>query len=558
MAGVIINHDQALRQREDFNLLYEPIEMMVKNLVEAWEANDPLEPLFVKDSIDRLQKTYSSSIGYDQVMSESANYAVGNLSNAQSGFRKTVSTRPFRGSKIIAQEVIDDTPEDIGKELSKWTKAWMRNRVQYALKSLDAGFGNTVKWGDAQFGAQSPMQLKSADTTDGVVETQTTMPLFIKTHTIVKRDFEDLAPRQSNKYVAPDILIGSNDPGQLSKLADVINWVKGEMDLWVDDNGQRVDYSGEKAFVTGYDSRIETAMNICLKEAYINGATGMGANSASQNPAYNSGVHKFHSMYNDTDALRPVYGTIAADGTVTPNRNINDRSGQLLGFGMFIVNKSYMTENNGLTFLERMPLTIKGVSLGQNDMEPEGVGYKGYCRFDIVNCTWRGIAYLWVGLVEAIPDSLKLIDADAIAYGVANVGTSNADSVANIKSGAGSFTLVTPTSTIVKPVSIIGTVDVDDKDYIPVNSITKHADIEVTVAAGTSHTASAAATILPANATNKDVFYVSSDTSKATVNPTTGLVTGVEVTDTDITITAYSADNAAKTATTKVKVVAGE
>ena len=111
MPGVIINHDQALKQREDFNLLYEPIEEMIKGVVEAWEKNDPLEPLFVRDSIDRLQKTYSSSIGYDQVMAESADYSVGELSNAQSGFRKTVSTRPFRGSKIIAQEVIDDSPD---------------------------------------------------------------------------------------------------------------------------------------------------------------------------------------------------------------------------------------------------------------------------------------------------------------------------------------------------------------------------------------------------------------------------------------------------------------
>lgn len=458
MAGVIINHDQALKQREDFNLLYEPIEDMVKSLVEAWEKNDPLEPLFVRDSIDRLQKTYSSSIGYDQVMSESANYAVGDISNAQSGFRKTVSTRPFRGSKIIAQEVIDDSPEDIGKELSKWTKAWMRNRVQYALKSLDAGFGNTVKWGDPNFGVVSPMLLKSADTIDGVVETQVTNPLFINTHTIVKRDFEELKPRQSNKYVAPGVKIGSNDPGQLAKLADVINWVKSEMDLWLDDNGQRVDYSGEKTFVTGYDARIETAMNIILSEKYV-------GSPDHQNPALNAGTHKYHSMYNDTDALRPVYGVVNANGSVTPNANPNDRSGQLLGFGMFIVNKSYMAENNGLTFLERLPLTIKGVSLGQSDMSPEGVGYKGYCRFDIVNCTWRGIAYVWIGDTRAMPDTLKITDTTlATTYSLKGADTTKAAAASmttdttTIAKGTGSFTLVTPIETLVKPVSVVNTV----------------------------------------------------------------------------------------------------
>lgn len=463
MAGVIINHDQALKQREDFNLLYEPIEDMVKSLVEAWEKNDPLEPLFVRDSIDRLQKTYSSSIGYDQVMAESANYAVGELSNAQSGFRKTVSTRPFRGSKIIAQEVIDDSPEDIGKELAKWTKAWMRNRVQYALKSLDAGFGNTVKWGDPAFGVTSPMLLKSADTIDGNVETQVTNPMFIKTHTIVKRDFEDLKPRQSNKYVAPGILIGSNDPGQLAKLADAINWVKAEMDLWLDDNGQRVDYSGEKTFVTGYDARINTAMSIILGEKYVGGPD-------KQNPAYQAGVHKTHSMYNDIDALRPVYGKINANGSITPNTNPNDRSGQLLGFGMFIVNKTYMSENNGLTFLERLPLTIKGVSLGQTNMDPEGVGYKGYCRFDIVNCTWRGIAYVWIGDTRAIPDTLKITDSTlATQYSLSAADTAKTTAVAmttdntTMAQGTGSFTVITPIETLVKPVNVVNVVKTQEQ-----------------------------------------------------------------------------------------------
>lgn len=458
MPGVIINHDQALKQREDFNLLYEPIEEMVRSLVEAWEKNDPLEPLFVRESIDRLQKTYSSSIGYDQVMSESADYSVGELSNAQSGFRKTVSTRPFRGSKIIAQEVIDDSPEDIGKELSKWTKAWMRNRVQYALKSLDAGFGNTVKWGDPAFGVVSPMLLKSADTTDGVVETQTTNPLFINTHTIVKREFEELKPRQSNKYVAPGIKIGSNDPGQLAKLADAINLVETEMDLWLDDNGQRVDYSGTKTFVTGYDARINTAMSIILNEKYVGGPD-------KQNPAYQIGIHKTHSMYNDIDALRPVYGKVGADGKVTVNSNPNDRSGQLLGFGMFIVNKTYMSENNGLTFLERLPLTIKGISLGQSDMNPEGVGYKGYCRFDIVNCTWRGIAYLWIGDTRAMPDTLKITSSDLkTLYSLTNADTTQTAAASmttdatTMAQGTGSFTLITPIETLVKPVAITGTV----------------------------------------------------------------------------------------------------
>ena len=267
-----------------------------------------------------------------------------------------------------------------------------------------------------------------------------------------------MKPRQSNKYVAPGIKIGSNDPGQLAKLADAINLVETEMDLWLDDNGQRVDYSGTKTFVTGYDARINTAMSIILNEKYVGGPD-------KQNPAYQIGIHKTHSMYNDIDALRPVYGKVGADGKVTVNSNPNDRSGQLLGFGMFIVNKTYMSENNGLTFLERLPLTIKGISLGQSDMNPEGVGYKGYCRFDIVNCTWRGIAYLWIGDTRAMPDTLKITSSDLkTLYSLTNADTTQTAAASlttdstTMAQGTGSFTLITPIETLVKPVAITGTV----------------------------------------------------------------------------------------------------
>lgn len=62
------------------------------------------------------------------------------------------------------------------------------------------------------------------------------------------------------------------------------------------------------------------------------------------------------------------------------------------------------------------------------------------------------------------------------------------------------------------------------------------------------------ATVSPSNATNKNVTWSSSNTSIATVNQTTGLVTGIAIGTT--TITATSIDNPNKKATINVEVVA--
>ena len=98
-------------------------------------------------------------------------------------------------------------------------------------------------------------------------------------------------------------------------------------------------------------------------------------------------------------------------------------------------------------------------------MNPEGVGYKGYCRFDIVNCTWRGIAYLWIGDTRAMPDTLKITSSDLkTLYSLTNADTTQTAAASmttdatTMAQGTGSFTLITPIETLVKPVAITGTV----------------------------------------------------------------------------------------------------
>ena len=60
--GMIINIDQALELRTDYNVLKEPLNKMLTDMQEAWEKENPIDFLFKRNTIDRFQQTYTSSI----------------------------------------------------------------------------------------------------------------------------------------------------------------------------------------------------------------------------------------------------------------------------------------------------------------------------------------------------------------------------------------------------------------------------------------------------------------------------------------------------------------
>jgi hypothetical protein len=79
--GVIINIDEALKLRTDYNILREPLNEMIKNQQEAWERSNPLDMIYTRSSIDRFQMTYTSSIGFSKAFVETNDYAVGPIFN---------------------------------------------------------------------------------------------------------------------------------------------------------------------------------------------------------------------------------------------------------------------------------------------------------------------------------------------------------------------------------------------------------------------------------------------------------------------------------------------
>lgn len=397
--GVIINIDEALKLRTDYNVLREPLNEMIRNQQEAWERQNPIDLLFSRNSIGTFQETYTSSIGFDHAFAETGDYSIGPIFNTAEGFSATYRTRTFQGSFIITQQTLEDRQMGRAKDdATAFIKRWHGDIVEYAMAAISSGFGVETTWGGAANGGASKLKLTSADTVDGTID-GVKNPLFYKEHTTVKRDnmTADDVIKQSNLFHCA-IDLDSNDPGKIAKLADVINQVITMMENYRDDNGKRAGVIGAKTIVAPNDAHLKAALETAIGMDMLN-------------------------MMGQKQGLNPAYKR----ATIETTPYLLDIPQGADGVGFFIVDKSYMSENHGLELTERIALTLDVIE----QKRPKGIVYDGRQRFDINCATWRGIAYVYIG---------------------------NTSSTAGDWNHSSKFTEVTPSSTIVTPVSVVGTV----------------------------------------------------------------------------------------------------
>lgn len=397
--GMIINIDEALKLRTDYNILQEPLHKMMQDQQEAWEKENPIDLIFARGTLDGFQETYSSSIGFEHAFAETSDYAVGPIFNTAEGFSATYRSRTFQGGFIITQQTLEDGKmRKIKDDAQAFVKRWHGDIVEYAVTALSGGFG-----ADAYFETnegKSRIRLMSADTSDGDVMTTTKNPLFYNKHKTVKRSEDHTPIEQSNLfYVATeDLAIGGNDAGQISKLADVINQVITIQENLRDDNGKRAGVTNAKTIVTGNDAHLKSAIAAALSaEVFMQGEANV------PNPAKDRATLKTSPYFLDIDMCKD-------------------------GAGFFVVDKTYNEDNHGLEFTERVPFTLNAF---EKKEAPMGIKYEGRQRFDINCATWRGISYVRLGT-----------PGNGAGW----------DNVSN-------YTRITPVATIVKPVSVVGTVN---------------------------------------------------------------------------------------------------
>lgn len=362
--GMIINIDEALKLRSDYNVLKEPLNKMLSDMQEAWERQNPIDLLFKRGTLSGFQETYTSSIGFDRAFKETSDYAVAPIFNTAEGFAATYRSRTFQGSFIITQQVLEDGKVgQVKDDASAFMRRWHGDIVEYCMTAIDAGFGVEKNF------EGSRLKLTSADTVDGDITNANKNPLFFKEHTTVKRDAAATVKKQSNMFAAMDsngnklIDVAGEDAAKVSKMADFINYVITAMENYYDDNGKRAGVVGAKTIVAPNDPRLK---------AVLNAAISMEMFGQEPNMAYKRATLETTPYLNDIDACKG-------------------------GIGFFIVDKSYNAENHGLELTERIPLTLDVIP----EKRPKGIVYDGRQRFDVNVATWRGIAYCYVGAASA-------------------------------------------------------------------------------------------------------------------------------------------------------------
>lgn len=418
--GLIINIDEALKLRSTYNIIGEPLNKMLADIQEAWEKQNPIDMIFNRTTMSTFQETYVSNIGFAHAFRETADYTVGPIYNTAEGFTATFRTRTFQGGFIITQQVIEDRQYGRAKDDgTAFMKRWHGDVVEYSIASLAGGFGADYYWGEKGSGydvsdageGYSRLRLDSADTVDGDIMNTTKNPLFYKAHMTVKRDKNSTPISQSNIFAVKagattlGLTIGGSDAGQISKLADIINQVITIMENYKDDNGKRAGVIGPKTIVAGNDPHLKAALATALStDVFKQGETMF------PNPALNRATLEVSPYFLD----------------------IPQCAG---GVGFFIVDKSYNASNHGLELTERIPLTLE---VFQHREAPQGIKYEGRQRFDINVASWRGVAYVYLGTGSTT----------ATDWNYNGNGT-----LTNAK-----FEVLTPAETIVRPVSIVGTV----------------------------------------------------------------------------------------------------
>lgn len=414
--GMIINIAEALENRADYNVLREPINDMLKRKQEAWERQNPIDFLFKRGTIDKFQETYTSSIGFQHAFAETGDYAVAPIFNTHEGFSKVYTTRTFQGGFIITQQVLEDQAYNTVKNTAnQFITRWHGDQVEYAMAAIDSGFGKVVTFGDESNGGESQLMMTSADTADGALMTATKNPLFTNNHTIVKRKGMSAQQlfdaKQSNSfYVDGGIDLSGNDPGKIAKLADIINQVITIMENYKDDNDKYAGVIGAKRIVAPNDARLKAMLESALSMDMFK--------ETGPNPAFKA------AELDTTPYLRDIPAVF------------DKTNGK--GVGFFIVDKAYNAENQGPEFTQRIALTMN-VDEKKN---PYGISYDARERFDINVASWRGIAYVYIGTTA--PD-------------VSTPSVSNTGSVSTV-TGFAAMTKLTPIATIVKPVTVVGTV----------------------------------------------------------------------------------------------------
>lgn len=377
----IFNIDEALKLPQTFNILHNAMDELYSKRQEEFQKSNPLKQIYKTVPLNQFQKSFGSSTGFKKAFERTVDYASYPGFTSGDGFKTTISYKPFNGKLVFTwQTLLEADMGAIKDELSNYQIAWQRQIVQFGMYALTAFFGKKVE----DKVSKTWIKINSADTVDGDPMSEIKNPVFTKNHTIVRTegmtDAEFNASKQSNKFYI-NVKLDGTDPLAHAKIANGLHQIKVIMSKYKDDNGQLAGVTGRKKIVATEDANLNAAIDSILAAENFSYATGKPTLNQVKN-----GFGTYYTPYLDGNFDQPIpqFAT-GADG---------------IAKGLLILDDEYNNANNGPMMVERVPFSMKAVKTD----DPEGIKYLAKQAFDFFCPSWRGIAYVYIGLPEGNGD----------------------------------------------------------------------------------------------------------------------------------------------------------
>lgn len=358
--GVIFNIEESIKN-SGFNILQEPIKMILENQTEAFEKNSIISKFFVMKTTDRYLEEYRSMTSMDG-FKPTEDMEVANISDFEESYFKQFTTQTWTNSFVISKQTLEDNKMmNIDASATGFIKSYNRTREQYAVEMIGAALGNVYP--EHKIGAKDG---KGMDTVLGNIEGDK-QQYFHNLHKTVQLKDGRTFPAQSNKFYA-NLDLESGEVADLEeKILDVIGQVEAKMATYKDDKGNIVPVDVDTIFV-GKNYRLVDILTRGLKSRYGAAMDGNGINT--QYGKYNIVVSPY---------LSGIEGFRDVDN------------------GLILMSSERNKEGLGAVWFDRKPLEVRSYK----DDKTEANVWVGRARFGAGYGDFRAMSYISFPTSEA-------------------------------------------------------------------------------------------------------------------------------------------------------------
>lgn len=348
--AIIFNIDEAL-SLSAFNVLQEPIKMMLDNQKEAFEKESLINKVFAMHTLDAYQEEYRTRTsmgnyepGYDMEPAK--------LSDFKEGYSKIWKSTTWRNSFVISKQAVEDNQMmTISTDAMGFVKSYGRTREIFAFGMLAGALTGSYTQGKFTF------DCRGMDTTDGSLE-GTKQLFFTKDH--LPPVTTGRTEKQSNKFHCH---VDLTAPNAHLKILNIVGYVENQMINYTDYDGNPTPMAPTTLLVPNHYA-FRNALLAGLKTQYT---------EVLGNNGLNMEFGKWTVL--TTPYLNNLKGFSNADQA------------------FIMIDPAANKENLGAVFIDRVPLEVSSWF----DQPNEANVWKGRARYSAGFGDFRSMAYVHCG-----------------------------------------------------------------------------------------------------------------------------------------------------------------